>query len=136
MLRLPLKLKSDKIDSGACSRVWMLQIHYSEALARNRKIECCGGWVLSLVSDANNAARVSMARILREVKNSKILGTVVTSDEKWIDYDNSTRKRQWLTPQQWPPRSWLNLSQNRNHTERKQCFTFGGIAEESSLWNC
>ncbi|KAK6750447.1 hypothetical protein RB195_002430 [Necator americanus] len=61
------------------------------------KTNRCGKWVPHQLSDANKAARVAMAGILlRRSKNSGFFDSVVTSDEKWICFDNATRKRQWL----------------------------------------
>lgn len=51
------------------------------------KTNRCGKWVPHQLSDANKAARATMAGIL---------DSIVTADEKWICYDNTTRKRQWL----------------------------------------
>lgn len=49
------------------------------------------------LSDDNKATQVTMAGILlRNAKNSGFFNSIVTSDEKWIRYDNATRKRQWL----------------------------------------
>ena len=56
-----------------------------------------GKWVPHQLSDANKAARVTNAGILlRHTKNSGFLDSIVTSDEKWIQFNNPSRKRQWL----------------------------------------
>src|SRR6185295_6707409 len=61
------------------------------------KTNRCGKWVPHKLSDANKAALVAMAEILlRSAKNSGFFNSIVTSDEKWISYENATRKRQWL----------------------------------------
>jgi histone-lysine N-methyltransferase SETMAR len=52
-----------------------------------------------LLSNANKATRVAMAGILlRLAKNTGFYDEILTCDEKWIQYDNSTRKRQRLEP--------------------------------------
>ncbi|RCN42556.1 hypothetical protein ANCCAN_11467 [Ancylostoma caninum] len=53
-----------------------------------------GKWIPQQPSDANKAARVSIAGILiRLGKNSGFYDSIVTSDEKWIQFNNVTRKR-------------------------------------------
>lgn len=67
------------------------------------KTNRCGKWVPHQLSDDNKATRVTMAGILiRGAKNSGFFDSIVTSDEKWIQYDNTTRKRQWLHPGETP----------------------------------
>ena len=38
----------------------------------------------------------------KQGKNSGFIDSIVTGDEKWIFFDNSTRKRQWLSPGEAP----------------------------------
>lgn len=68
------------------------------------KINRCGKWVPHQLSESNKATRVTMAGILLRSSNSKgFFNSIITSDEKWICYDNNIRKRQWLSPGQ-PPK--------------------------------
>lgn len=61
------------------------------------KVNRSGKWVPHELSNNNKTTRVTYAGILlRKVKNSGFLDSIVTSDEKWIRYNNTTRKRQWL----------------------------------------
>lgn len=56
-----------------------------------------GKWVPHKLSDANKATRIAIAGILtHRAKNSGFFDSIVTSNEKWIQYDNTARKRQWL----------------------------------------
>ena len=67
------------------------------------KVNKCGKWVPHELSDLNKTTRINMAGILlRQAKNSGFFESIVTSDEKWISFDNTTRKRQWLDPGQTP----------------------------------
>jgi len=82
--------------------------HYStitlhlHAIGKNNR---CGKWVLHQLSDTNKAARVTIAGILlRRAKNTGFFESILTSDEKWISYNNTTKKRQWLSPRQ-PPKT-------------------------------
>ncbi|VDP07471.1 unnamed protein product [Heligmosomoides polygyrus] len=50
-------------------------------------------------SGTSKAARVGIAGVLiRKTKSSGFYDSAVISDEKWTHYDNTTRKRQWLSP--------------------------------------
>ncbi|VDO84746.1 unnamed protein product [Heligmosomoides polygyrus] len=63
----------------------------------------CGKWVPRQFRDTNKAARVAIAGILiRTTKNIGFYDSVVTTDENWIHYENTTRKRQWLSPGEVP----------------------------------
>lgn len=67
------------------------------------KVNRCGKWVPHNLSNANKATRVTIAGILlRRTKNSGFFDSILTSDEKWICYDNTTKKRQWLSPGEQP----------------------------------
>ncbi|PIC12577.1 hypothetical protein B9Z55_028345 [Caenorhabditis nigoni] len=56
-----------------------------------------GKWVPHELRDANKATRVATAGILfSRAKNPEFFKSIVTGDEKWVRYDNITRKRQWL----------------------------------------
>ncbi|KHJ90476.1 hypothetical protein OESDEN_09682 [Oesophagostomum dentatum] len=52
--------------------------------------------VLHQLSDANKATVAIAGILLRRSKNSGFFDSIVTSDRKWICFDNATRKRQWL----------------------------------------
>ncbi|PIC33383.1 hypothetical protein B9Z55_013382 [Caenorhabditis nigoni] len=57
-----------------------------------------GKWVPHQLTDANKATRVATAGILlSRSKKSGFFDSIVTGDEKWIRYDNITRKPQWLS---------------------------------------
>lgn len=72
-------------------------------LGKIGKTNRCGKWMPHQLSNANKATRVTMAGILtRRAKTGGFFDSIVTSDEKWICYDNTTRKRQWLDPGEAP----------------------------------
>ena len=55
----------------------------------------CGRWVPHNLINDNKATRITDAGILlRRAKTSAFLDSIVTSDEKWIRFDNTSRKRQ------------------------------------------
>lgn len=71
----------------------------AEHLKTLGKVNRSGKWVPHVLTDPIRAARVMMSGILlRKVKTSGFLESIVTSDEKWIHFDNTTKKRQWLSP--------------------------------------
>lgn len=50
-------------------------------------------------SDTNKAVRVAIAGIvISKTKNSGFCDSFVTLDKEWILYENTTRKRRWLSP--------------------------------------
>ena len=62
-----------------------------------------GKWIPHELSEENKATRVITAGILLKLaKKGSFLDSIVTSDEKWIFYDNRTRKRQWLSTNEDP----------------------------------
>lgn len=72
-----------------------IDVHLKAIGKENR----CGKWIPHQLSEANKATRVTMCGILiNSAKNSGFFETLLTSDEKWVRFDNITRKRQWLSP--------------------------------------
>ncbi|CAO4381978.1 unnamed protein product [Caenorhabditis nigoni] len=62
------------------------------------KTNRCGKWTPHELTDANKSTRVATAGILlSRAKRSGFLDSIVTGDEKWIRYDNTTKKREWLS---------------------------------------
>jgi histone-lysine N-methyltransferase SETMAR len=67
------------------------------------KTSRAGRWVPHKLSEMNKNQRMTHCySILRLSKNSGFWHSILTSDEKWIRYDNVTRKRQWLSSGQVP----------------------------------
>lgn len=63
----------------------------------------CGKWTPHLLTASHKASRVITCSILlRMSKRSGFWDSILTADETWILMNNSTRKRQWLSPNQ-PP---------------------------------
>lgn len=61
------------------------------------KVNRSGKWIPHELTNHNKTIRITYAGFnLRKVKNSGFLDSILTSDEKWISYNNATRKRQWL----------------------------------------
>lgn len=62
-----------------------------------------GKWIPHSLSDVNKATRIILSGILlNKSKYSGFWDSILTSDEKWIHYDNTCRKRQWLGPGEAP----------------------------------
>ena len=62
-----------------------------------------GQWVPHQLSVENLGARVSISHILlHKSKRSHFFENILTMDEKWIHFDNTSRKRQWLSKGQAP----------------------------------
>ncbi|CAJ0590615.1 unnamed protein product [Cylicocyclus nassatus] len=63
----------------------------------------CGKWVPHELSGANKEARTRVCRTLLNMsKTSHFYEAILTSDEKWIYFDNQRRKRQWLSRNEQP----------------------------------
>lgn len=74
-----------------------------EHLHRLGKANRVGKWVPHQLTDAHKATRSMMSSILlRQSKAGGFWESILTSDEKWIFYENPTRKREWLSPGQQP----------------------------------
>ncbi|EPB74101.1 hypothetical protein ANCCEY_06828 [Ancylostoma ceylanicum] len=77
------------------------------------------------LTDAIKAARVSIAGVLlRLAKNSGFYGSIVTSDEKWIQYNNVNRKRQWLGRGEEP-----RATPKPDTHGKRPCSVVGGMSE-------
>ncbi|PIC33252.1 hypothetical protein B9Z55_013297 [Caenorhabditis nigoni] len=77
-----------------CSHMTILR--HLHALGKSVR---CGKWVPHELSEANKKKRVEVANdLLRRSKNRGFFHSILTSDEKWIQYDCSERKHQWLSP--------------------------------------
>lgn len=67
------------------------------------KTNRCGKWVPHQLSESNAAMRMTNSGILlRRAKDSGFFDSIVTSDEKWICYDNQRKKQQWLSKGEQP----------------------------------
>ncbi|VDO26027.1 unnamed protein product [Heligmosomoides polygyrus] len=65
-----------------------------ESIQPSLHVRSQSGKSAPISSAAKKAARVAIAGILvRKTKNSGFYDSIVTSDEKWIQHDNTTRKR-------------------------------------------
>ena len=65
------------------------------------KIQKVGKWVPHKLSEVNIAQRLSICISLSSRQKKKsFLWKIVTGDEKWLYYDNSINKKQWLSPGQ------------------------------------
>ncbi|GFV25331.1 histone-lysine N-methyltransferase SETMAR [Trichonephila clavipes] len=63
-----------------------------------------GVWVPHNLSEENRANRSTTCNLLLQRYNTEpFFDRLITADEKWVLYDNSKRKRQWLSPNE-PPR--------------------------------
>lgn len=81
---------------------------YLEKLGKVSKL---GVWVSHNLSERNKEDRMSIATsLLSRVKIEPFLDRIITSDEKWVTYDNIVRKRQWLDKDQPPlPDAKVNI---------------------------
>uniref|UniRef100_A0A1I7UP52 Transposase n=1 Tax=Caenorhabditis tropicalis TaxID=1561998 RepID=A0A1I7UP52_9PELO len=75
----------------------MLPWHHRKSLSCNWEKNRCEKWTPHELSDINKTTRGVTAGILhRRAKNFGVLDSIVSGDEKWDCYDNTTRKQQWL----------------------------------------
>lgn len=72
-----------------------------------------GVWVPHALTKKNKEERKTLCeKLLSRNNNTPFLHQIVTSDEKWITYDNVTKKKQWLSKNETPistPRPGLTL---------------------------
>ena len=67
------------------------------------KVNRCGKWTPHELNEKTKTQRINFSGMnLRHAKDSGFWESIVTGDEKWISYDNITRKRQWLDPGEQP----------------------------------
>src|SRR5262249_12163260 len=60
-----------------------------------------GIWAPHELTDDQKKKRYSICDMLiSKQQNEYFLKRIITADEKWVMYDNSSRKRQWLSPRQ------------------------------------
>ena len=65
------------------------------------KVQKLGKWVPHKLSEMNILTRLNTcAFLLSKQKRKSFLYKIVTGDEKWIYFDNSSNKKQWLDPSQ------------------------------------
>lgn len=75
----------------------------SNALNEIGKVKKLGRWVPHKLSQKNTFQRlITCSSLLSMAKKSSFWTSILTSDEKWIMLDNSSRKSQWLDKKQ-PP---------------------------------
>ncbi|GFT75852.1 histone-lysine N-methyltransferase SETMAR [Trichonephila clavipes] len=76
-----------------------------EHLQQIDKTNRAGVWVPHNLSEENRANRTTTCNLLLQRYNTEpVFDRLITADEKWVLYDNSKHKRQWLSPKE-PPRS-------------------------------
>lgn len=62
------------------------------------KTNQAGVWVPHQLTEEHKIQRISICSyLLSRQQNDPFLSRIVTGDEKWVQYDNSKRKRQWLS---------------------------------------
>lgn len=67
------------------------------------KINKRGRWLPHHLSENNKIERkVTCSSLLSRAKRGDFLDSILTSDEKWIMYDNTSRRSQWLDADQVP----------------------------------
>lgn len=70
----------------------------ANSLHRIEKICRHGQWIPHQLSETNKRNRILLSSsLLSRSKSSGFLEALLTSDEKWIRYDNPRRKMQWLS---------------------------------------
>lgn len=94
----PRQTTRELAEAFGCSNVTVLS--HLHAIGKTNR---CGKWVPHQLTEANMATRMFDAGILlRKAKDSGFFDSILTSDEKWICYDNQRRKRQWLSKSEQP----------------------------------
>ena len=115
-------------DPRRSTRELALELSVSQTTVCNRlrelgKVQKVGKWVPHKLSEINIAQPLSTCVFLSSRQKKKsFLWKIVTGDEKWIYYDNSVNKKQWLSPGQTP----LHTPKPEIH-RKKECSVFGGI---------
>lgn len=60
-------------------------------------------WVPHLLSEMNKMQRISICNsLLIQHEKDPFTHRIITGDEKWVQYDNPKRKKQWLSPGETP----------------------------------
>lgn len=73
----------------------------SKRLKAMGKIQKCGKWVPHELTERQQEKRKIVCEMLIErYKRKSFLHRIVTSDEKWIYFENPKRKKSWVTPGQ------------------------------------
>ena len=95
-------------DPKQSTRDLALQMSVSHTTVFNRlkaleKVQRSDIWVPHRLSEINIAQRLNtcVSHACRQKKKS-FLWKIVTGDEKWLYYDNTVNKKQWLSPGQTP----------------------------------
>lgn len=68
------------------------------------KVCKAGRWIPHTLTDENRNARVGECNSLLRSRRDDWLDDIITSDEKWVDYENVTLPHEWLDPSQKPSR--------------------------------
>ena len=90
-------------DPRQSSRELALKLSISHTTVLNRlhalgKVQKVGKWVPHKLSEINISQRLNTCVFLSaKQKKKSFLWKIVTGDEKWIYYDNSVNKKQWLS---------------------------------------
>lgn len=108
----PQELHSDELqelldeDAGQSTRQLAGRLQVSQSTVENRlhemgKILKSGKWVPHKLSDININQRLTTCISLSAKQQKRdFLWKIVTGDEKWIYFDNPSKKKQWLDPGQ------------------------------------
>ncbi len=106
----PLKADDDLLeelleeDPRRSTRELAFEMSVSQSTVSRRlealgKVHRVGKWVPHRLSEINIAQRLSICVSLSSrYKKKSFLWKIVTGDEKWIYYDNTVNKKQWLSP--------------------------------------
>jgi len=65
-------------------------------------------------------------------KRKDFLHRIVTSDEKWIHYDNPKKRKSWGSPSH----TSTSIEPSRIFMEKNSCCVFGGISLVSCIMSC
>ena len=93
-------------DPSLSTRELALRLSVSNSTVYDRlkalgKVQKLGKWVPHKLSEMNRLTRLNTcAFLLSKQKRKSFLYKIVTGDEKWIYFDNSSNKKQWLDPSQ------------------------------------
>lgn len=98
---LEAMLKEDSCQSSV-ELAKRLNVDHSTVIRRLHelgKIQKEGKWIPHKLSDENIASRITIClSLLNRHKQKSFLHRIVTGDEKWIYFDNPSRKRSWVNP--------------------------------------
>lgn len=86
---------------GMSSQLGINRETIRRSLKKMGKESKAGIWAPHELTDDQKKKRFSICKMLiLKQKDEDFLNRIITGDEKWVMYDNSSRKRQWLSPRQ------------------------------------